>query len=357
MARNTRARRRFLPILSVAFLAACGVDRPDDEPGPALGPSEAPGPAPAEMVWVPGGMFLMGSEGDHAGPEEQPVHEVHVDGFFMDAYPITNTRFSEFVEETGYITVAERAPDVEELLSQLPPGTPPPPPELLVPGSLVFEPTEHQVDLRDWSQWWRWTPGADWRHPSGPESTIEGKSDHPVVQVAWQDAVAFAEWAGTRLPTEAEWEFAARGGREGATYVWGDAPLDPDHPQAHIYGDAFPTHPAEPMRVGSFAENPYGLHDMSGNVWEWTLDWFHSDTYARNAERGLAVNPTGPAVPGEGLPPMKVLRGGSFLCSDVYCRGYRVSARSPGDPFSGTSNVGFRTVMTVQQWERSRPAG
>ena len=346
-------------VMLVVPVGACVADRSDGERALSVGPSEAPGPAPAGMVWIPGGGFLMGSEGEHAGPEEKPVHEVHVDGFFMDANPVTNARFSEFVEETGYVTVAERAPEVDELLSQLPPGTPPPPPELLVPGSLVFEPTDHSVDLRDWSQWWRWAPGADWRHPSGPESTIEGKSDHPVVQVAWSDAVAFAEWAGTRLPTEAEWEFAARGGLEGATYVWGDGELDPDHPQAHIYGDAFPTHPAETLPVGSFAENPYGLYDMSGNVWEWTLDWFRSDTYARDAAQGPVVNPTGPSAapdPGEGLPPMKVLRGGSFLCSDVYCRGYRVSARSPGDPASGTSNTGFRTVMTVGQWERSRPA-
>jgi len=334
-------------VAAVPLLWACGAE--------GINPNEPPGPAPPGMVWIPGGTFLMGSEGEHAGPEERPVHKVYVDGFFMDVVPVTNARFEEFVEATGHVTVAERIPDEDEILAQLPPGTPAPPPELLEPGSVVFEPTGHLVDLRDWSQWWRWAPGADWRHPEGPGSTIDGKAEHPVVHVAWPDVVAYGEWAGKRLPTEAEWEFAARGGREGATYVWGDVPLDPEHPQAHIYGEGFPTHRAETMPVGSFAENPYGLQDMSGNVWEWTADWYRPDTYAQDAARGLTMNPTGPPrppQPQEGLPPMKVLRGGSFLCSDVYCRGYRISARSPGDPASGTSNVGFRTVMTVDQWER-----
>lgn len=349
--------RGVMTLIYAAPLAACGTDHIDEVSSFVSGPAEAPGPAPAGMVWIPGGTFLMGSEGEHAGPEEQPVHNVHVDGFYMGIHPITNAQFDEFVQETGYVTVAERAPDADAILAQLPPGTPEPDPEFFEPGSLVFAETEHVVDLRDWSQWWRWVPGADWRHPSGPGSTIEGKSSHPVVQVAWVDAVAFADWAGRRLPTEAEWEFAARGGLEGATYVWGDGGLDPEHPQAHIYGDEFPIHPAEPMPVGSFAENAFGLYDMSGNVWEWTLDWFRSDTYSRDAAGGLAVNPTGPvAAPdlGPGEPPSKVLRGGSFLCSDVYCRGYRVSARSPGEPYTGTANVGFRTVLTVARWEQAQ---
>jgi formylglycine-generating enzyme required for sulfatase activity len=307
------------------------------------------------MVWVPGGRFLMGDDGVHAAPAERPVHPVVVDGFFMDVHTVTNAQFRAFVQATGYVTVAERAPDAAELLRQLPPGTPAPNPELLVPGSLVFAPTTSAVDLRDWSQWWRWTPGADWRHPEGPGSSIDGKDEYPVLQVAWHDAVAYAEWAGKRLPTEAEWEFAARDGRERAQHAWGAAAFDPEHPQANIYEGQFPTHAAAPKRVGSYPPTSFGLYDMSGNVWQWTLDWYRPDTYQLDQARGVVSNPTGPPAgldPRDGQQPTRVLRGGSFLCSDSYCRGYRVSARSPGAPDSGTSHVGFRTVMTVEQWKK-----
>lgn len=300
------------------------------------------------MVWVPGGTFLMGSDGLHAQPNERPVHPVYVDGFFMDRDPITNAQFAEFVAATGYVTVAERAPDAAALLAQLPPGTPAPAKEKLVPGSLVFMPTQREVDLRDWSQWWRWVPGANWRHPEGPESSIRGKETHPVVHVAWEDAVAYAEWAGKRLPTEAEWEFAARGGVEQREYAWGHESFDPEQPQAHIYEGTFPTHAATTRAVGSFPPNAYGLRDMSGNVWQWTLDWFDQNTYARDAERGVMRNPAGPNRTGAGH--MRVMRGGSFLCNDSYCRGYRVSARSSGTPDTGGPHIGFRTIMTVAQW-------
>jgi formylglycine-generating enzyme required for sulfatase activity len=307
------------------------------------------------MVWIPGGVFTMGGEGPHANASEGPVHPVFVDGFFMDAHAVTNARYREFVKATGYVTVAERAPDLAALMSQLPPGTPPPDPALLVPGSIVFTPTTHAVDLRDESRWWRWVPGASWRHPDGPGSGIEGRDDVPVVQVAWEDAVAYAKWAGTRLPTEAEWELAARGGMTGKEHAWGDDSYDPGRPQAHIYDGVFPQRAAAPKRVGIHPPNAFGLYDMSGNVWQWTLDWFRPDTYALDRARGVVRNPTGPAAgvdPRTGGQPGRVLRGGSFLCSDSYCRGYRVSARSSGAPDSGASHIGFRTVMTVEQWIR-----
>jgi len=289
----------------------------------------------------------MGGSGQYAGPAERPVHAVEVDGFFMDIHTVTNAEFAEFVKASGYVTLAERAPTAEEILRQAPAGAAAPPPELLVAGSVVFAPTEHEVDLRDPSQWWRWTPGANWKHPEGPRSSIVGKEDHPVVHVAWHDAVAYATWAGKRLPTEAEWEMAARGGRENAEHVWGDAPHDGQHPQANIYEGTFPLHPAAVKPVGSYSANAYGLHDMSGNVWQWTLDVYAADTYRRDSALGVVRNPMGPAV--KHLE--RALRGGSFLCSDSYCRGYRISARSPGDPDSGASHIGVRTVMTVAQWK------
>jgi formylglycine-generating enzyme required for sulfatase activity len=311
--------------------------------------SDAPGDAPPGMVWIRGGRFLMGSEAPHARPEERPVHPVEIDGFFIDRDAVTNAEFAVFVNSTGYVTVAERALDDNGLLSHLPSGTTEARRVPLGPGSLVFAPTSDEVDLRDWSQWWRWMPGADWRHPEGPGSSIDGRDTHPVVQVAWEDAVAFASWAGKRLPTEAEWEFAARGGAEQRAHAWGDAPFDSTRPQAHIFEGQFPTHAATTRPVGSYPPNGFGLHDMSGNVWQWTLDWFHADTYRADRARGVVRNPTG-ALTGVGPAPARVLRGGSFLCSDSYCRGYRVSARSPGAPDTGGPHIGFRTVMTVEQW-------
>jgi formylglycine-generating enzyme required for sulfatase activity len=338
--------RTAIALLVVALTAACG-SPPADRTVPADVVREPPGPAPDGTVWIPGGPFTMGSESNHASAVEGPVHEVVVDGFFMAARTVTNAEFRRFVEATGYVTVAERAVSADEILSQLPPGTPAPSPDTLVPGSLVFAPAAHVTDLRDWSQWWRWTPGASWRHPGGPGTSIAGRDHHPAVQIAWEDAVAYAAWKGGRLPTEAEWEYAARGGLDGAEYPWGDAPLDPDHPQAHIYEGTFPSHAAEPRAVGSHAPNGYGLYDMSGNVWEWTEDWFRPDAYQHDRARGVVRNPAGPGEP-DGRPgamAAKVLRGGSFLCSDSYCRGYRVSARSSAAPDSGASHIGFRIVI------------
>ncbi|HUF47193.1 MAG TPA: formylglycine-generating enzyme family protein, partial [Vicinamibacterales bacterium] len=318
-------------------VGGCGSQAPGEPPGGEPVPDlvrEAPGPAPDGMVWIPGGRFTMGSDGLYASAAERPPHDVIVDGFFMAARTVTNAEFRAFVDATGYVTVAERDVDAEAILRQVPAGTPPPPPDMLVPGSLVFTPAPHVTSLDDWSRWWRWTPGANWRQPGGPGTSLEGQDAHPVVQVAWDDAVAYARWKGARLPTEAEWEYAARGGLDGAEHAWGAAPLDPAHPQAHIYEGVFPTHAAGPKPVGSHAPNASGLYDMSGNVWQWTADWFRPDAYAADHTRGLVRNPTGPDRPDTrpGAMAARVLRGGSFLCSDTYCRGYRVSARSPAAP-------------------------
>ncbi len=290
----------------------------------------------------------MGDDGPHALAHEQPVHSVQINGFYMMIDVVTNAEFAAFVEATGYVTMAERAPVLAEIMRGLPPGTPPPPAEALVPGSLVFTSASGTVDLRDVTRWWRWTPGASWRHPSGPRSTLAGKQRHPVVHVAWDDAAAYARWIGGRLPTEAEWEFAARGGRERAMYTWGDTPHDTAHPQAHIYEGTFPSHPAEPVTVGTYPSNGFGLHDMAGNVWQWTSDWYRPDTYLRRAGSGTVTDPPGPDR-GTDLrseaEPTRVIRGGSFLCSDVYCRGYRVSARGTGAPDTGASHIGFRVVV------------
>ena len=355
-----RSARRAIQLLAMASLSlACRPSASGSDLVGSKAATEPPGEAPPGMVWIPGGRFAMGGDDPFATDAERPVHPVEVDGVFMDAHPVTNAEFGAFVAATGYLTVAERAPDPIELLRQLPPGTPAPDPALLVPGGLVFAPTGQSVDLGDWSRWWRWTPGADWRHPEGPGSSIDGRDQHPVVQVAWADAVAYATWANRRLPTEAEWEYAARGGAVRGRHPWGDAAFDPAHPQAHIYKGAFPVHPAAPVAVGQFPANRYGLYDMAGNVWQWTLDWYRPDSYARDAARGLVVNPAGPgqsldpATEGE---PARVIRGGSYLCNDAYCRGYRVSARSPGAPDTGTSHIGFRTVMTVERWRRAQVA-
>jgi formylglycine-generating enzyme required for sulfatase activity len=318
------------------------------------------------MVWIPGGEFQMGSNDPAAKPDEQPPHRVRVDGFWMDRTEVTNAAFRTFVEATGYVTIAEKAPKLEEIMAQLPPGTTPPKPEDLVPGSLVFTPTPGPVPLDDFSRWWRWQPGANWKHPEGPSSSIEGKDDHPVVQVAWEDAMAYARWAGKRLPTEAEWERAARGGLEGQTYVWGNQSVDNPICRANIWQGSFPYQNLGVDRfmtsapVRSFEANGYGLFDMSGNVWEIVADWYRPDTYAaRAALRTVAVNPQGPEKsydPREPYTPKRVVRGGSFLCNDLYCTGYRPSARMTIPPDTGLNHTGFRCVMTPDQWKARQSA-
>jgi formylglycine-generating enzyme required for sulfatase activity len=305
------------------------------------------------MVWIPGGKFVMGSESDLAHQVEGPTHEVEVKGFWMDETEVTNAQFRAFVEATGYKTVAERPVDWEELKKQVPPGTPKPPEEMLQPGSLVFTPPDYPVPLADMSQWWSWVNGADWKHPRGPQSSIEGQESYPVVHIAYEDAQAYAEWAGKRLPTEAEWEFAARGGQPNQAFAWGDE-LTPNgeflanffqghFPHDNTAKDGFP----RSAPVKSFPPNDYGLYDMIGNVWEWSTDWYRPDTYSRRPPGVEVVNPTGPADswdPQDPYNPKRVTKGGSFLCSNEFCWNYRPSARMATAFDSGQEHLGFRCV-------------
>ncbi len=323
-----------------------------------------PGPAPAGMVWIPGGEFSMGSVDPLARPDERPIHRVRVDGFWMDATEVTNAQFEAFVKATGYVTVAERAIDWEELRKQVPPGTPKPDDSMLQPGSLVFKAPAEPTSLEDHSAWWRWTTGASWRHPEGPGSDLVGKERHPVVQVAFEDAVAYCRWAGKRLPTEAQWEFAARGGLDGKVNAWGDAPVDAA--RANIWQGRFPSENTKEdgfvgaAPVGSFPANGYGLFDMAGNVWEWCADLYRPDTYARRvleAGKGtVAANPTGPAKSldprNPDAPESRVHRGGSFLCNDSYCASYRPAARMACPPDTGLMHLGFRCIMTPDDTKR-----
>ena len=307
------------------------------------------------MILVPGGTFIMGSEDAMAWPEEGPVHLVKVAPFLIDVNEVTNEAFNRFVEATGYVTVAERPIDWETIKAQAPPGTPRPPEELLQPGSLVFVAPDRDAAVRDYAAWWRWTPGASWRHPEGPGSSLEGRWDHPVVHVAWEDARAYASWAGKRLPTEAEWEFAARGGLRRAQFTWGDALPENGAPRTNIWQGEFPFENtavdgfAGTAPVGRYAPNGYGLHDMAGNVWEWCADWYRPDTYRRRSKEPQ-VDPVGPESsldPLEPRVPKRVVRGGSFLCHESYCLRYRPSARIGTAVDSGMSHLGFRCVRDV----------
>jgi len=299
------------------------------------------------MTLVPGATFRMGSDEHYA--EEAPAHSVTVDGFWIDTTTVTNRQFGDFVAATGYRTVAERALDPADF-----PGAPP---ENLVAGSLVFTRTAGPVDLRHLNQWWTWTPGACWRNPEGPGSAIDGRTDHPVVHVAHEDAAAYAAWAGKALPTEAEWEHAARGGREGAAYVWGDEPEQPGERLANYWHGDFPWRAAEgygtTTPVGTFPPNGYGLADMAGNVWEWTADWYsarHPDDAAspccvpQNPRGGDETGSLDPAQPQFRIP-RRVIKGGSFLCADTYCMRYRPAARRPQMIDTGMSHIGFRCVV------------
>ena len=312
--------------------------------------------APEGMVWVAGGTYTIGRVGEHAKFVEGPAYEVHVDGFWMDETEVTNAQFTEFTEATGYLTVAERPVNWEEIKEQLPPGTAKPHDSILQPGSLVFQPNP-AANLYDISQWWAWINGADWKHPYGPESSIEGKENHPVVHIAFEDAQAYAEWAGKQLPTEAQWEVAARGGEGNQAFAWGEE-LTPDGKYlANFYQGRFPDGNAasdgfeKSAPVKSFAPNGYGLYDMIGNVWEWTRDWYRPDTHTKNKESGPrgCFNPQGPEQsydPQEPLVPKRVTKGGSYLCSEEYCSNYRPSARMATAFDSGQEHLGFRCIIS-----------
>ena len=314
----------------------------------------APAPAPPGMVWIPGGEFSMGAAdppemdmvGMRATTDSRPIHRVYVDGFFMDKTDVTNGQFTEFVKATGYVTIAEKTPTPAEFPSA--------PPENLVAGAVVFSPPDHEVPLNDHFQWWSYVKGANWRHPSGPNSSIKGKEVYPVVQVAYPDAQAYAKWAHKRLPTEAEWEFAARGKLWGKPYVWGEK-FKPDGKwMANTYQGHFPDQDSGAdgfigiSPVGKFPPNGYGLYDMAGNVWQWTADWYRPDYYAQLAKiGGVARNPKGPEAPFDPSEPndrKKVHRGGSFLCTDQYCSRYMVGTRGNGEVSTGTNHLGFRCV-------------
>lgn len=307
------------------------------------------------MVWIPGGEFTMGTDADMGWPEEKPAHRVNVDGFLIDETEVANSQFDAFVKATGYITTAEQTPSIEEILAQAPPGTPPPPKESLVPGSLVFTMTTEAVDLQDYAQWWKWTPGANWRHPEGPQSDLKGREQHPVVHVSWDDAVAYAKWTGKRLPTEAEWELAARGGLIDKPYVWGDDAPSDTQVFANLWQGNFPYKNTEAdgytrtAPVKSFKPNGFGLYDMPGNVWEWCADAYDSGAYKRRAGRDVVVNPLGERSvdPRNPRAASKAQRGGSFLCNDEYCSRYRPSARHGLSSDTGMSHVGFRCAKSL----------
>ncbi len=316
-----------------------------------------PGTAPEGMVWIPGGEFSMGAQdppdmndtvGMQATTDSRPIHRASVDGFWMDKTEVTNQQFAAFVKATGYVTVAEQTPRAADF-----PGVPP---DKLVAGSVVFSPPDHPVPIDNHLQWWAYVNGADWRHPLGPKSSIAGKETYPVVHVAYDDAVAYATWAGKRLPTEAEWEFAARGGLTGQVYPWGNAFRKDGQWMANSHQGHFPDrdtgadHFTGIAPVAQFPANGYGLYDVGGNVWEWVSDWYRPDYYAELAAKGIASNPQGPGSSSDPDEPgvmKRVHRGGSFLCTDEYCSRYMVGTRGKGDVSTGTNHLGFRCVRST----------
>lgn len=327
-------------LIALLVIGACGKESKQES---ARDEGAAPGDAPSGMVWIAGGEFSMGST---EFTDAQPIHRVAVDGFWVDSTEVTNAQFTRFVSETHYVTVAERVPRAEDY-----PGAPP---ENLVAGSVVFTPPGTEVALDDHFQWWAYVKGADWRHPDGPESTVDGRKDHPVVHVAYEDVEAYATWADKRIPTEAEWEFAARGGLDAKPFGWGDEfqpggkfmanTFQGDFPNRNTGEDGFMA--TNPVRA--FPPNGYGLYGMAGNVWEWTADWYRPDTYAKRASTGVVVhNPTGPAESADPTEPgvaKRVHKGGSFLCTDQYCARYMPGGRGRGVSDTGTNHLGFRLV-------------
>lgn len=312
------------------------------------------------LVWIPKGTFLQGAvpHDKMAMQHEKPQHKVTVDGFFMDITEVTNAQFSEFVNETGYVTTAESEIDWEQMKKQLPEGTPRPHDSIMQPGSLIFKKTKESVlNLYDFSQWWKWKIGANWRHPKGPESDIDGKENHPVTHISYEDAQTYCNWAGRRLPTEAEWEYAARGGNSNAIYFWGDN-QDKLSQRANSWEGEFPVNNTLKdgfeitAPVKSYLPNNFGLFDMAGNVWEIITDYYninyYNDLIVKNE---ISINPKGAHKsynPNNPYAQERVIKGGSFLCSDTYCASYRVSARMGNSNDSSAEHIGFRTVVTPE---------
>jgi len=325
-----------LLLAALAAMALTGCGRDETKP---------PGPAPEGMVWIPPGRFDMGESQEDSFADARPVHEVELDGFWMDKTEVTNSQFAKFVKETKYVTIAEQKPDPADF-----PGVPK---EKLVPFSAVFMPPKPGEKARDELDWWKPVEGACWRAPEGPGSSIKGREDHPVVHICWLDAVAYAKWAEKRLPTEAEWERAARGGLDRKRYVWGDELKPGGKWSANIWQGRFPYEDKKEdgfsgtAPVGSFPANGYGLHDMAGNVWEWCADWYRPDYYKNSPKK----NPPGPDDSFDPLEPgakKRVQRGGSFLCSDGFCIRYLPGGRGKGEIKSGASHVGFRCVRSAR---------
>jgi formylglycine-generating enzyme required for sulfatase activity len=339
------------------------VETAPPEPAPAFlftqaNDSGLPGPPPSGMVWVPGGEFSMGCadprglpHGGHEAMEDaRPIHRAIVDGFWMDRTEVTNLQFAAFLKATGYVTVAERTPTAAEF-----PGAPA---ENLVAGSVVFAPPAEPVPLDNHYRWWTYVPGANWRRPGGPTTNIDGRGNYPVVHVAYEDAQAYARWAGKRLPTEAEWEFAARGGLAGKPYAWGDELHEGGKWLANTWQGQFPVSDSGEdgftgiAPVAQYPPNAYGLFDMAGNVWEWCSDWYRPDAYAQIAAAGsLARNPQGPSSsfdPAEPGQAKRVQRGGSFLCTEQYCTRYMIGTRGKGEVSTGSNHLGFRCVKDVK---------
>jgi formylglycine-generating enzyme required for sulfatase activity len=311
--------------------------------------------APTGMKYIPTGTLQMGGDNDQADKNEYPKHGVEVSAFYMDETEVTNAQFAQFVKATEYVTIAERPIDWEEMLKSLPPNTPKPDDIVLAAGALVFTPTSQPVSLDNPANWWVWVTGASWKHPEGPNTGLDGKDNLPVVQIAWEDAKAYADWAKKRLPTEAEWEWAARGGKENMIYPWGNESVNEGAAKANFYQGLFPYKNDKKdgfegvAPVKSFAPNDYGLYDMSGNVWEWCSDWFDFEYYGKEtAKNANTIGPERACNPYAPYQQEKIVRGGSFLCNDDYCSGYRNARRMGSTPDTGLNHTGFRCVRDVE---------